>query len=49
MADFFCFDCPQFTMKIMQGQPIKSLYNLDVHPKKKKDQEEEDLYLLDEI
>jgi hypothetical protein len=36
-------------MKILQGVPNKSLYNLDQHPKKTKDQEEEDLYLLDEI
>ena len=49
ISDFFCFDCPQFTMRIMQGQPIKSLYNLDVHRKKTKAEEEEDLYLLDEI
>lgn len=49
IADFFCFDVPQFTSKIIQGVPIRALYNLDQHPKKSKEQEEEDLFLLDEI
>ena len=33
----------------MQGVPNRSLYNLDEHPKKSNQQEEEDLALLDEI
>lgn len=49
IADFLCFEVPQFTIKILQGVPNKSLMNLDQHPKKTKEQEEEDLFLLDEI
>lgn len=49
MADFMCFEIPQFTVKIMQGVPNKSIYNLDEHKKKTLEQEEEDLTLLDEI
>ena len=49
MADFFCFECPTFTMKIMQGVPNKSIFNLDMHPKRTKEQEEEDLTLLEDI
>jgi hypothetical protein len=37
MADFFCFDAPPFTLKVMQGVPNRSLYNLDEHPKKTKE------------
>ncbi len=29
IADFLCFDVPQFTTKILQGVPSKALYNLD--------------------
>lgn len=49
IADFLCFEINQFTMKVMQGVPNKSLYNLDQHKKKTPAQEEEDLFLLDEI
>jgi len=49
VADFQCFECPQFTMKILQGVQNKSLLNLDVHPKQTKEQLEEDLALLEEI
>mmetsp|Transcript_39604 Transcript_39604/g.38159 ORF Transcript_39604/g.38159 Transcript_39604/m.38159 type:complete len:153 (+) Transcript_39604:481-939(+) len=49
MADFFCFECPPFTTKIIQGVQNKSLLNLDFHPKQTKSKEEEDLALLDEI
>jgi hypothetical protein len=48
-ADFFCFEVPAFTLKVLQGVPNRSLLNLNKHPKKTKDQEEEDLFLLDEI
>jgi hypothetical protein len=29
LADFFCFDCEKFTLKVMQGVPNKSLWSLD--------------------
>ena len=31
LADFFCFDVPQFTMKILQGVPNRTLMNLNQH------------------
>ena len=29
IADFLCFDIPQFTTKVLQGVPNKSLFNLN--------------------
>lgn len=29
IADFLCFDVPQFTMKILQGVPNRSLMNMN--------------------
>lgn len=29
IADFLCFEIPQFTLKILQGVPNRALYNLD--------------------
>ena len=49
IADFTCFDIPQFTMKILQGVPIKALLNIDSHPKKSEEEAQEDLFILDEI
>jgi len=48
-ADFKVWDCPKFTLKILQGIPNKAIENLNVHPKKSPAEEEEDLALLDEI
>lgn len=49
IADFQCFDIPQFTAKVMQGVANKSLLAMSRHTRKSKAQEAEDLYLLDEI
>lgn len=49
IADFQCFDIPQFTSKVMQGVANKSLIGMTRHNKKSKAMEAEDLYLLDEI
>jgi hypothetical protein len=49
LADFICSDATPFTIKVLQGVPNRSLYNLDEHTKKTKEQEEEDLTVLDEI
>jgi hypothetical protein len=49
IADFLCFDRSAFSMKLMQGVPNRCIFNMDEHPKKSKEQEEEDLTLLDEI
>lgn len=49
IADFHCFDIPQFTVKVLQGVANKSLLSMNKHQRKSKAQEAEDLFLLDEI
>lgn len=49
IADFQCYDIPQFTTKVMQGVANKSLLAMNSHKRKTAAQEAEDLFLLDEI
>jgi hypothetical protein len=49
IADFHVYDIPQFTTRVMQGVANKSLLAMSRHKRKTKEQEAEDLYLLDEI
>jgi len=49
MADFQIYDCCQFSMKVMQGEPIRALQVVPQHEKKTPFQKQEELNLLEEI
>ncbi len=49
ITDFSCFEATEFTTHLMSGLPIPSILSFGEHTKPSKEQEEEDLKILDDI
>jgi len=49
ITDFSCFSSTEFTTKVMQGVKMRALMSFGEHTKPTRDQQEEDLSILDEI